>query len=120
MVSAGTKFSGPTVVIVFFDKFLVIGLDISIIISIIYIMKDVDDILIKMKQSPSNVQFKELCKICNYYFGLPRQSGSSHRIYKMPWRGDPRVNIQNAKGKAKAYQVTQVLRAIKKLEEDRA
>jgi hypothetical protein len=36
--------------------------------------------------------------------------------YKTPWQGDPRVNIQNSKGKAKAYQVNQVLRAIEKFE----
>jgi len=30
--------------------------------------------------------------------------------------GDPRVNIQNAKGKAKPYQVRQVLQAIERLE----
>ena len=35
---------------------------------------------------------------------------------KHPWQGDPRVNIQNNKGKAKAYQVKQVLLAIEKLE----
>jgi hypothetical protein len=34
----------------------------------------------------------------------------------MPWPGDPRVNIQNHKGKAKAYQVRQVLLAIERLE----
>jgi hypothetical protein len=28
----------------------------------------------------------------------------------MPWQGDPRVNIQNAKGRAKAYQVKQMNR----------
>jgi len=33
----------------------------------------------------------------------------------MPWQGDPRINIQNAKGKAKAYQVKQVLLAIERL-----
>ena len=49
-------------------------------------------------------------------FGKPRQSGSSHTIFKTPWPGDPRVNIQNAKGKAKPYQVRQVLQAIDKLE----
>jgi len=35
------------------------------------------------------------------------------------WReslGDPRVNIQNARGKARPYQVRQVLLAIDKLE----
>ena len=32
-------------------------------------------------------------------------SGTSHLIYKPPWPGDPRMNIQNASGQAKAYQV---------------
>ncbi len=31
---------------------------------------------------------------------------------------DPRVNIQNDKGNAKAYQVKQVLRAIEKMKEE--
>jgi hypothetical protein len=34
----------------------------------------------------------------------------------MPWQGDPRVNIQDDKGMAKAYQVKQVLKAIERLE----
>jgi hypothetical protein len=37
-------------------------------------------------------------------------------IYRTPWPGDPRVNIQNAGGMAKAYQVRQVLKAIDRLE----
>jgi hypothetical protein len=41
---------------------------------------------------------------------------SSHAIFKTPWIGDPRINIQDDKGKAKAYQVRQVLSAIEKLE----
>jgi hypothetical protein len=35
-----------------------------------------------------------------------------------PWQGDPRVNIQNNNGKAKAYQVKQVLKAIERMEVD--
>ena len=66
----------------------------------------------------SNVQFKELAKLCNYYFGKPRRNGTSHCVYKTPWQGDPRVNIQLGKnGKAKIYQVKQVLLAIEKLRE---
>ena len=38
-------------------------------------------------------------------------------MYKTPRLGDPRVNIQNDKGMAKAYQVRQVLKAIERLEE---
>ena len=36
-------------------------------------------------------------------------------LYKTPWQGDPRINIQNDKGKAKGYQVKQVLLAMEKL-----
>ena len=70
----------------------------------------------QMQGNPSNIGFYDLCKVCDHYFGEPRQDSSSHRIYKTPWVGDPRINIQNDKGKAKAYQVRQVLRAISKLE----
>jgi hypothetical protein len=69
-----------------------------------------------MRQNPKGIRFVDLCKVCDHYFGDPRQKGSSHRVYKTPWQGDPRVNIQNAKGKAKAYQVKQVLNAIRRLE----
>ena len=48
--------------------------------------------------------------------GEPRTSGSSHCIFKTPWPGDPRVNIQNSRGMAKPYQVRQILSAIEKLE----
>ena len=37
-------------------------------------------------------------------------------IFKTPWPGDPRINIQNNKGMAKAYQIKQVLMAIERLE----
>jgi len=40
-----------------------------------------------------------------------------HAVFKTPWAGDPRVNIQNDHGKAKEYQVRQVIAAIGKLEE---
>jgi hypothetical protein len=78
----------------------------------------IDGILKRMKRNPKGVSFKEIAKVCDQYFGEPRQSGTSHRVYKMPWQGDPRVNIQSAKGKAKPYQVRQVLQAIRRLEEE--
>jgi len=77
------------------------------------------DIIQQMRDNPHGVRFSDLCKICDIYFGLARQSGSSHKVYKTPWPGDPRVNIQNNKGKAKPYQVKQVLLAIKRLEESK-
>ena len=79
-------------------------------------MTKVDDLLVQMKRNPKDVRFSELCRICNHFFGEPRQKKSSHPIYKTPWQGDPRVTIQNDKEKARAYQVKQVLLAIEKLE----
>ncbi len=79
-------------------------------------MARVDGLVEQMRRNPKGVRFSDACHVCDHYFGQPRQKGSSHRVYKTPWRGDPRVNIQNAKGKAKAYQVRQVLRAIERLE----
>ena len=81
-------------------------------------MVQVDDILSQMIRNPKNVRFRDLCKVCDHFFGKARQKSGSHRIYKMPWQGDPRINIQNSKGKAKAYQVKQVFLALEKLEVD--
>ena len=81
-------------------------------------MASITEILALMKRSPKGVSFKDLCKVCDHYFGEPRQHGTSHRVYRTPWQGDPRVNIQDAKGKAKPYQVRQVLKAIQRLEDE--
>ena len=71
-----------------------------------------------MEANPKNVRFADLAKFCAHYFGEPRSKGTSHHVYQTPWQGDPRVNIQRSKdGKAKAYQVKQVLNAINKLED---
>ncbi len=78
-------------------------------------MDSTDDVVKQLERSPNNVRFADLCKICDYYFGEARQRSSSHRIYKTPWLGDPRVNIQEKDGKGKAYQVRQVIKAIKRL-----
>jgi hypothetical protein len=74
-------------------------------------------ILDQMRREPTNVRFSDLLKVCEDYFGEARQAGSSHAVFKTPWLGDPRVTIQNDKGKAKAYQVRQVLLAVAKLKE---
>ena len=79
-------------------------------------MTSIEKLLEQMRREPANVGFNDLKKMCQTYFGKPRQDGSSHTIFKTPWPGDPRVNSQNAKGKAKPYQVRQVLQAIEKLE----
>lgn len=81
-------------------------------------MSKIEKTLKDMAKAPQNVRFSDLSKVCSYYFGEPRNKGTSHHVYKTPWPGDPRVNIQKGKdGKAKAYQVRQVLAAINKLKE---
>ena len=80
-------------------------------------MAGIAKIIEKMHSAPAQVRFADLYKVCVACFGEPRQSGSSHAVFKTPWPGDPRVNIQNAKGKAKPYQVRQVLLALERLHE---
>lgn len=79
-------------------------------------MSRVEDIVAQMRSGQQGIRFADLCRVCERYFGEPRQTGGSHRVYKTAWQGDPRVNIQDNRGKAKAYQVKQVLRAIERLE----
>lgn len=79
-------------------------------------MATLTHILQGMRSNPAGVRFADLCKVCDHYFGQSRQAKGSHRVYKTPWSDDTRVNIQNSKGKAKAYQVKQVLKAIERLE----
>jgi hypothetical protein len=79
-------------------------------------MTSISKLVAQFQQNSQNVRFADLVKVCNHYFGEPRQQGSSHCVYKTSWAGDPRVNIQNKNGKAKPYQVKQILSAIEKLE----
>ena len=64
--------------------------------------------------NPKNVKFKDLIHICSKYFGAPRIKGS-HFIFKTPWQGDPRINVQKDGKMAKPYQVRIVVQALEKL-----
>jgi hypothetical protein len=50
-------------------------------------------------------------------FGEPRIAGS-HHIFKTPWQGEPRINLQRDGKMAKPYQVRQVKKALEKLEKE--
>ena len=80
-------------------------------------MVDSEKLLEKMRREPANVRYADLFRLCEAHFGKPRQNGTSHAIFKTPLIGDPRINIQGDKGRAKAYQVRQVLLAIQTLED---
>lgn len=83
-------------------------------------MSEIVRLCAQLRRNPQGVRFAVLSKVCEHYFGPPRQSGTSHAVYKTPWLGDPRVNIQNDNGMAKLYQVKQVLKAIARLEDENA
>jgi predicted RNA binding protein YcfA (HicA-like mRNA interferase family) len=80
-------------------------------------MATIRKIIEQMRTEPANVRFTDVCKVCESMFGPPRQRGTSHVIFRTPWAGDPRINIQRVGDKAKPYQVRQVLKAIEKLGE---
>jgi hypothetical protein len=75
--------------------------------------KSIDE-TVQALRAGNEVSFSELAKVCRHYFGAPRIKGS-HHIYKTPWPVDPRINIQNEKGKSKRYQVRQLVEALDKL-----
>lgn len=66
--------------------------------------------------NPKSVAFSDLLQICTEAFGEPRVKGS-HHVFKVPWPGQPWVNLQKDGKVAKPYQVKQVTSALKKLEE---
>ena len=71
---------------------------------------------LKELESEKNVRFSRLLAIAETFFGKPRNRGSSHYPFKVPWQREPRINLQKGKGgKAKPYQVKQVKIALVKL-----
>ena len=81
-------------------------------------MASVKKLVMAMRRSPASVRFADLEKVREHYFGEARQRRSSHKVYRTPWPGDPRVNIQDYNGMAKAYQVSQVLAATDKITDE--
>lgn len=79
-------------------------------------MPPVAKTLAAMRANPRGVRYADLAKVCELYFGPARNTGGSHAVFRTPWPGDPRVNIQNDHGEAKTFQVRQVLAAIAKRE----
>ena len=72
-------------------------------------MGTADKLIIKAKNSPQNLRFEEFCRLCEIFGMKPRKVSSGHFIYK--YKGSPSYtqSIQNVNGKAKPYQVKQLL-----------
>ena len=77
-------------------------------------------LLDELKQRPKNMPFKRLCKIAEVFGFKFRGGKGSHRIFVREGI-DEMLNFQNVNGKAKPYQVKQLIKVIDKynlLEED--
>jgi hypothetical protein len=78
----------------------------------------IEEAISELEDNENSVRFSRLLAICKDFFGKPRIVGS-HHIFKTPWTGDPRINLQRDKGNAKPYQVRQVLRCLRRLKDRR-
>ncbi|HEY2406962.1 MAG TPA: hypothetical protein VGI10_13220 [Polyangiaceae bacterium] len=76
-------------------------------------MSKAEKLLEALRNNPRDVRFSDALKVATSYFGKPRIDGS-HHVFVVP--GGLRVNLQDGKsGKAKGYQVEQLLLAIDSL-----
>jgi hypothetical protein len=76
--------------------------------------RKVDLLKAAMRNNPADVRFADAVRVAAAYFGAARVNGS-HFIFKMPWAGMPRMNLQREKnGKTNRYQIVQLLEAIGK------
>lgn len=75
-----------------------------------------ESLIEELEDDRPNIRFQRLKNICTKVFGECRVKGSrSHHIFKTPWPGDPRINLQETGGgKAKSYQIRQVIKALQK------
>jgi len=78
-------------------------------------MNKCDKLLEKAKNSPNNFSFDEICQLAECYDFIFQRKSGSHTIYEHPIlkiEQNRLMNFQNFKGKAKPYQVRQLLKAI--------
>ena len=67
----------------------------------------------KLKNNPKNVRFEELCKAAELFGFKYRGGKGSHVVYVREGVREI-LNFQNVKGKAKPYQVKQLLKVIER------
>jgi hypothetical protein len=78
-------------------------------------MSKCDKLLEKAKGSANNFSFSELCYLAECYGFEHRRTSGSHFIYENPnlsAENYRNLNFQDVKGRAKPYQVRQLLKAI--------
>ena len=67
----------------------------------------------ELKRNPKNVRFEMVCKAAEMFGFRFRGGKGSHKIYVKEGVREM-LNFQNIKGKAKPYQVKQLLKVIEK------
>lgn len=81
-------------------------------------MNKCQKLLQKARRSPSSLRFDELCRLAECYGWVFVRQNGSHRLYEnvrlTPEEGRF-MNFQSDNGKAKPYQVKQLLNAIENL-----
>jgi hypothetical protein len=78
-------------------------------------MNKCDKLLEKAENSSNNLSFTEICQLAECYGFIFQRQSASHVIYEHPnlrIEENRLMNFQNFKGKAKSYQVRQLLKAI--------
>lgn len=73
----------------------------------------IDGLEARLEAEPASIQFSELRKVCEHFFGKPRHRGGSHLIFKTGLREPALVNIQPQGKMAKPYQCRQVAAAVR-------
>lgn len=76
------------------------------------LMTETENILKKMRREPANARFADLTKVCEERFGKARQNGTSHKIFKTPWIGDPRMAEKHYSGEFRVRIPPEVHRAL--------
>jgi hypothetical protein len=76
--------------------------------------KRIAKLVAAMRANPGSVRLRDALRVAEHFFGEPRRSGS-HHVFKMPWAGDPRINLQEYGSNAKHYQVLQLLAAVERI-----
>lgn len=78
-----------------------------------------EKLLEKARNSPSSLRFQEICKLAESFGWIFKRCQGSHNIYmnpKLTLEQGRRQNFQSEGGKAKDYQIKQLLDAIEYLE----
>lgn len=74
-----------------------------------------EKLLQKVRNSPANIHFADICKLAEAFGFRLRGKRGSHRVYTHPGIREI-LNFQNVGGKAKPYQVRQFLAIVHKYE----